>query len=77
MEERILVTMDLADFPDILREWASAGRSHAGVILVHGIAHNAFGLIISGITHQLERRPLNSDWIDVAAVASRRVEPSV
>jgi predicted nuclease of predicted toxin-antitoxin system len=33
-EERILVTHNIRDFPAILREWAAAEHSHAGVILV-------------------------------------------
>jgi nucleoside-diphosphate-sugar epimerase len=34
---RILVTHNIVDLPEILREWAGGGRSHAGVILVYGI----------------------------------------
>jgi hypothetical protein len=37
-EQRILVTNDIGDFPRMLRQWAEAQRSHAGVILVYGSA---------------------------------------
>ena len=42
---RIFVTHKVADFPELIREWAAAGRSHAGVILVYGLDHREFGLI--------------------------------
>jgi predicted nuclease of predicted toxin-antitoxin system len=48
-EQRILVTHNVADFPRILREWASAQRVHAGIILVYGIDHSEFTLITGGI----------------------------
>jgi hypothetical protein len=67
----ILVTHNVADFPEILREWAAGGRSHAGVILVYAIGHNEFGLIVRGIERWLERRPRQEMWLDFPAVASR------
>ncbi|MFZ0381400.1 MAG: DUF5615 family PIN-like protein, partial [Solirubrobacteraceae bacterium] len=48
-EERILVTHNIRDFPAILREWAAAERSRAGVILVYGIDHREFDVIVRGI----------------------------
>lgn len=71
-DSRVLVTHDVTDFPRILREWAEAGRSHAGVILVYGIEHDEFGVVIRGVTNLLTKRPHQRDWIDVAAVLSRR-----
>lgn len=70
-EQRILVTHNVADFPVILREWASAGRSHAGVILVYGITHNEFDLLARGILRWLDLRPTEEDWVDHPAVLDR------
>ncbi len=70
-EERILLTQDVHDFPAILREWAGAQRSHAGVILVYGIDHSEFRLIIRGILRWLEFYPEPESWIDLAAVFDR------
>jgi hypothetical protein len=73
---RILVTHNVADFPEILREWAGGGRSHAGVILVYGIEHREFGLILRGIERWLELRPRKEEWLDFPAVASREFASS-
>jgi hypothetical protein len=70
-DSRILVTHNIADFPEILREWAGAGRSHAGVILVYGIGQSEFGLILRGIKRWFEIRPRQNDWLDFAGVVSR------
>src|SRR5438105_212784 len=53
---RILVTHNVSDFPSILRNWAEACRPHAGVILVYGIGHHEFDLLVRGIQRWLERR---------------------
>lgn len=71
-EQRILVTHNIADFPQILREWAAAQRNHAGVILVYGIDHSEFSVIVRGIERWLEMRPDHSDWRDLAVVLDRR-----
>lgn len=68
---RILVTHNVADFPEILREWASGGRSHTGVILIYGIEHSEFGLILRGIERWLKLRPRQEDWLDFPAVVHR------
>lgn len=70
-ESRILVTHDVADFPPILREWAADGRRHAGVILVHGVDHSEFRLVIEGIGRLLTTRPKQEAWADVCEVLSR------
>jgi len=70
-EERILVTQDVHDFPAILREWAAAQRSHAGTILIYGIDHSEFELIIRGIQRRLELYPEPASWIDLTAVIDR------
>lgn len=71
-ERRILVTHNVADFPQILREWAAAQRAHAGVILVYGIDHREFALLTRGIGRWLQLRPDDDDWKDVAVVVDRR-----
>src|SRR6266516_6316474 len=68
---RILVTHNVADFPEILRDWAGGGRWHPGVILIYGIDHGEFGLILRGIERWLELRRRQEDWLDFAAVANR------
>lgn len=70
-ENRILVTRDIADFPRLLREWGGAGRSHAGAILVHGIDHSEFALLVRAIERWLERVPRQEDWLDLAVVLDR------
>jgi predicted nuclease of predicted toxin-antitoxin system len=70
-EERILVTHNIRDFPDILREWAAAQRSHPGVILVYGIDHSEFELILRGIERWLDLHPDPTSWIDLAAILDR------
>ncbi len=70
-ERRILVTHNIRDFPGILREWAAAQRSHAGAILVYGIDHSEFALIVRGIERWLELYPEPERWIDLAAILDR------
>jgi predicted nuclease of predicted toxin-antitoxin system len=71
-DKRILLTNDIGDFPSILREWAAAQRSHAGVILVYGIDHREFDLVVRGIQRWLDLYPQPANWIDLAAVLDRR-----
>jgi predicted nuclease of predicted toxin-antitoxin system len=68
---RILVTHNVRDFPAILREWAAAARSHAGVILVYGIDHREFDVIVPGIERCVELYPDSATWRDLAVVVDR------
>jgi hypothetical protein len=70
-EQGILVTHNIAHFPGIIRDWAEAGRSHAGVVLVYGIDHNEFDLLARGLRVLLELRPSQDAWLDYPAVLSR------
>lgn len=70
-EARILVTQDVRDFPGILREWAAAQRSHAGVILTYAIDHSEFELIIRGIQRWLGLYPEPASWADLTVVVDR------
>ena len=67
----ILVTHNVVDVPPLLREWLSAGRSHAGVILVHGIDHTAHELVAGGVERWLRRNPKQESWIDFCALVAR------
>jgi Domain of unknown function (DUF5615) len=75
-DERILVSHNVADFPEILRDWAAAERSHAGAILIYGIDHSEFGLVRRGIERWLDLRPGQEDWLDFCAVVNRNVPSS-
>lgn len=70
-EQRILVTNDVSDFPGMLRKWAEADRSHAGVMLVYGIDHREFDLVIRGIRRWLEFYPDPASWADLTVSVDR------
>jgi predicted nuclease of predicted toxin-antitoxin system len=71
-EGRILVTFNVADFPDVVRRWAEAGQEHVGCAIVVGIDHSEFGTIIRVIQRQLEARPRQGDWQDHTCFVARR-----
>lgn len=64
-QDRILVTRNCRDFAPLLREWAEAGRSHSGCILIWTLGHQQFDAIIDGVARVLESRPEPSAWGDV------------
>jgi hypothetical protein len=70
-DRRILVTYNIVDFPEILREWAGGGRSHAGVILVYGIGWTSSASSCEESERLLALRPRQNDWVDVAAALQR------
>jgi hypothetical protein len=61
-EERILVTRNARDFAPICRQWAEAGREHAGVILIWTLSHSQFGEIVTGIGRWLDDISEQSAW---------------
>jgi predicted nuclease of predicted toxin-antitoxin system len=65
----VLVTANTADYPRILREWASLGRSHSGVILLHGGDPTAPEIVLQCIDLWIKRRPKQENWIDFVALA--------
>jgi Domain of unknown function (DUF5615) len=65
-QDRILVTRNSRDFAPLLREWAEAGRHHAGCILIWTLAHHEFGAIINGVTQLLRDHPEPELWRDLA-----------
>lgn len=62
---RILVTRNSRDFAPLLRQWAEAGRHHAGCILIWTLGHHEFGAIVAGVGGQLESRPDPEQWRDL------------
>ena len=71
LEERILVTFDVRDFSGILQQWAVDGRSHAGCILVVGVAHNEFGVILRLLTDAFAARAEQVEWRDLSIFLGR------
>jgi hypothetical protein len=70
-ENRIMVTFNVADFPDIARRWAEASRSHAGLIIIVGIDHREFGTILRAIDRCFATRPDQAAWNDLTLFVSR------
>jgi predicted nuclease of predicted toxin-antitoxin system len=70
-EERVLVTFDVKDFPDIARRWAEAGRPHTGLAIVVGIDHGEFGEILRALGSLFEERPDQAAWSDYTCFVSR------
>jgi len=74
LDGSILVTHNTADMPCVLRDWLGAGRSHAGVILVHGVEHSLHELVAGGVERWLRQRPRQEDWIDVCVLVTRDLD---
>ena len=70
-DRRIMVTFNIKDFARITTEWAAGGRSHAGCLLIVGIDHAEFGLILRVIERALSIRPDQDAWIDYTAWGTR------
>jgi hypothetical protein len=64
---RFMVTFNVKDFARITTEWAAARKSHAGCLLIVGIDHAEFGLILRVIDHALSTRAQQAAWIDYTA----------
>jgi hypothetical protein len=65
-ERRVMIMHNSHDFPDILREWAEAARSHHGCIISH-LPTNAYGEMSRRFERWFRRFPAQADWIDLAA----------
>lgn len=70
-EGRVMVTFDVADFPGIARQWAEAGRAHAGCAILVGIDHGEFGAILRTLDQVFERYPNDADWKRLTRFVSR------
>ncbi|MDQ6794253.1 MAG: DUF5615 family PIN-like protein [Chloroflexota bacterium] len=70
-EGRVLVTFDAHDFVPILRRWSGELRLHAGCIIVVGITHHQFGLILTKLSAAFVAYPAQEYWTDRALFVSR------
>ncbi len=70
-EGRILVTHNVKDFPDILRNWAESGRHHAGCVIIVGIALHEFGELLAATETALAQKRAQGSWVNRSAFASR------
>lgn len=70
-DARIMVTFNVRDFPRICVEWAAAGRHHAGCLILVGIDHGEFGLVLRVIEAALAARPDPEAWRDLTAWGTR------
>lgn len=73
-ERRIMITFNVRDYARLASEWAAAGASHAGMLLIVGVDHAEFGLTLRIIDHALERRPEQHAWVGYAAWGTRADE---
>jgi hypothetical protein len=71
-DRRILITFNHRHFVPLLRQWAEAGQTHHGCIIVYGLDHGEFGLILRGIRRLLDERPRQEDWADLADALTRQ-----
>jgi hypothetical protein len=71
-DRRILATFNHRHFVALLRQWAEAGQMHHGGIIVYGLDHGEFGLILRGIRRLLDARPRQEDWVDLVDALTRR-----
>ena len=53
------------DVAPLVREWAEAGRAHAGCILIWTLDHSQFAEIVSNVERLLAERPRQQDWRDL------------
>jgi hypothetical protein len=70
-QHRILITHNVQDFPDILREWAETGREHAGCVIVVGIRLHDFGLLLRAVEAAVETDPDQDGWLERCVFAGR------
>ena len=66
-QKRVMVTHNSHDFPDVLREWGDAGRSHHGCIISF-VPTNAYGEMERRFDRWFQLYPSQADWIDRAVV---------
>lgn len=64
-EHRIVLTHNLADFPDILVDWGQSGRTHHGCILSR-LPANAYAEIVRRLDRWLMVYPTQGAWRDLA-----------
>jgi hypothetical protein len=64
-QRRLVLTHNTHDFPDILREWADAGRRHHGCI-ISAVPTNAYREMEQRLERWFRLCPSPDDWIDRA-----------
>jgi Domain of unknown function (DUF5615) len=70
-DERIMVTFDAKDFVPLLQEWAHAGRSHAGCIVLVGLDHSEFETIVRRTAAIVSEGEDAEHWRNVTRVEGR------
>ena len=70
-EQRILVTLDSADFPRIARKWLETGTPHHGCAVIVSLRHHEFGAILRALDAAFQTRPDAEDWRDRLVFVSR------
>ncbi len=70
-EGRIMVTFNVKDFARIVNEWSAGAARHAGCLMIVGIDHGEFGLILRVIDAALGARPDQGSWNAYAAWGTR------
>jgi len=70
-ENRVMVTFDVKDFPEIARRRAEAGRSHAGLAIVVGVDHGEFGTIQRILRKLFEETGEGVQWRERTCFVSR------
>jgi hypothetical protein len=71
---RIMMTFNVKDFARLATEWAAAGTSHAGILLIVGVDHAEFGLTLRIIESALAARPTQDAWTGYAAWGTRSTD---
>lgn len=71
-EGRILLTHNVKDFPDILRDWADEGREHAGCVILVGIQLGQFGHLNRAIDAALACAPDQKAWRNRSMLLGRQ-----
>ena len=71
-EDRVLITFNARDFAQLSRRWADAGRNHAGCMIVAGVDHGEFSLVLNRIDEAFTRYPRPEDWRNVTLFLTRR-----
>jgi predicted nuclease of predicted toxin-antitoxin system len=71
-ESRILLTHNVKDFPDILRDWADEAREHAGCIVLVGIQLSQFGHLIRSIEAALASGSDQQAWLNRSVLIGRQ-----
>lgn len=69
-DDRIVVTHNVGDVARLVREWAEAGRSHAGVILLPD-PRTGPGPILDRLEELFAAHPAQTDWVDRVAFLAR------